>query len=372
MSIQNLLRPKDKRKLLALDGGGIRGLITIEVLAALEEQLRGDRGDDFRLADEFDYVGGTSTGAIIATCVSLGMSTAQIRDFYLESGLEMFDKASLLRRFRNKYEDERIAKKLQEVIGKDTTLGSDKLRTLLLIVMRNATTDSPWPLSNNPDAKYNRRSRRSEGKACNLDLPLWQLVRASTAAPTYFPPEAIDAGGPEPFLMVDGGVTTYNNPAFLMFLMATTEPYNLNWPTRAEAMLLVSIGTGTSPSANQDLAPEDMNLIYNASSVPAALMFAALNEQDFLCRVFGDCRHGDRLDREGGDLIGTRGPAQPKLFSYLRYNAELSAPWLRDNDLSHIEPRHVQALDSTRHMDELQAVGRAVARQVRPDHFAGF
>jgi hypothetical protein len=370
--IENVLRQKDKRKLLALDGGGIRGLITIEVLAALEEQLRGDRGDDFRLADEFDYVAGTSTGAIIATCIALGMSVAQIRNFYLESGLQMFDKASLLRRFRNKYEDERIAEKLKNVIGEETTLGSDKLRTLLLIVMRNATTDSPWPLSNNPDAKYNLAVRRSEGKACNLDLPLWQLVRASTAAPTYFPPEAIDAGGPGPFLMVDGGVTTYNNPAFLLFLMATVEPYNLGWPAGADRMLLVSIGTGTSPKANQDLAPEDMNLIYNASSIPSALMFAALNEQDLLCRVFGDCRHGDDLDREVGDLIGAQGPAHPKLFTYLRYNAELNGAWLHENNMGHIEPRHVQALDSTRHMDELRAVGRAVARQVRPEHFAGF
>jgi uncharacterized protein len=239
-------------------------------------------------------------------------------------------------------------------------------------VMRNATTDSPWPLSNNPDAMYNRAERRAAGKASNLDLPLWQLVRASTAAPTYFPPEAIDAGGPGPFLMVDGGMTMYNNPAFLVFLMATVEPYNLNWPAGKDKMLVVSVGTGTSPKANQDLAPEDMNIIYNASSIPSALMFAALNEQDLLCRVFGDCRHGDALDREVRDLIGARGPASPKLFTYLRYNAELTDEWLGANGLGHIEPRHVQALDSTKYMDELQEVGRKVADQVRSEHFAGF
>jgi predicted acylesterase/phospholipase RssA len=372
MSIQDVLRPKDRRRILALDGGGIRGLITVEVLAAIEDQLRGERGADFRLADEFDYVAGTSTGAIIATCVALGMSVAEIRDFYLDSGRQMFDKASLLRRFRTKYVDDRLADKLKDVIGETTLLGSDKLRTLLLMVMRNATTDSPWPLSNNPMAKYNLAARRADRKACNLDLPLWQLVRASTAAPTYFPPEAIDAGGPGPFLMVDGGVTMYNNPAFLVFLMATVEPYNLRWPTGADKMLVVSVGTGTSPKANQDLAPEDMNLIYNASSIPSALMFAALNEQDLLCRVIGDCRNGDELDREVGDLIGAHGPVDPKLFTYVRYNAELTGDWLREHGLAHIEPRHVQALDSTAHMSELQEVGRAVARQVRPEHFAGF
>ena len=100
--------------------------------------------------DEFDDVAGTSTGAIIATCIALGMSVAQIRNFYLESGRQMFNRACLLRRFRNNYEDERIAEKLKDEMAEETTLGSDKLRTLLLIVMRNATTDSPWPLSNNP------------------------------------------------------------------------------------------------------------------------------------------------------------------------------------------------------------------------------
>jgi len=372
MSVGDGQQRKGPRKILALDGGGIRGLISIEVLAAIERELRGDRGADFRLADEFDYVAGTSTGAIIATCVSLGMSVAEIRDFYLESGREMFDKASLLRRFRYKFEDEKLAGKLKAVIGEDTRLGSDKLRTLLLIVMRNATTDSPWPLSNNPRAKYNLASRRDEGKACNLDLRLWQLVRASTAAPTYFPPEVVDAGGPGPFLMVDGGVTTYNNPAFLAFLMATMEPYKLCWPTGTEKMFIASVGTGTAPKANQDLEPDDMNLIYNATSVPSALMFAALNEQDLLCRVFGKCLHGDSLDREVGDLKDAQGPSDPKLFTYVRYNAELTRTWLDDHSLHHIEPRHIQRLDSTEHMDQMREVGVMVAEQVKAEHYAGF
>ena len=81
-----------------------------------------------------------------------------------------------------------------------------------MMVMRNATTDSPWPLSNNPKAKYNDAARAD----CNLKLPLWQLVRASTAAPTYFPPEVVRVG--RDFIFVDGAVTMYNNPAFQLFL----------------------------------------------------------------------------------------------------------------------------------------------------------
>ncbi len=373
MSVAEILKPKDQRKLLALDGGGIRGLIAVEALAALEAHYRQVRGnDDLLLADEFDYVAGTSTGAIIATCVSLGMSVDQIRAFYLDSGRQMFDKNSLLARFRSKYDDDRIAARLQDVVGKTTTLGSDRLRTLLLIVMRNATTDSPWPVTNNPQAKYNVPARKEQGKAINLDIPLWQLVRASAAAPTYFPPELVEAGGPVPFLMVDGGVTMYNNPAFLLFLSATAQPYRLEWPTGTDKILVVSIGTGTSPRANLDLAPGDMNVLYNATSIPSALMYGALNEQDLLCRIFGECRHGAPLDSEVGDLIDARGPASPKLFTYLRYNAELTKEWLSANDLGHIRPKDVQALDSTDHMDELQQVGHKVATQVHAEHYARF
>jgi predicted acylesterase/phospholipase RssA len=145
--VQQVLQPKAKRKLLALDGGGIRGIATIEILAALERHVRVRSGNAHPvLADFFDYVGGTSTGAIIATCIALGMSVDEVRGFYVESGALIFDRARLIDRyFRFRYAADALSDKLREVIGAGATLGSDRLRTLLLLVMRNATTDSPWP-----------------------------------------------------------------------------------------------------------------------------------------------------------------------------------------------------------------------------------
>jgi hypothetical protein len=138
-------------------------------------------------------------------------------------------------------------------------------------------------------------------------------------------------------------------------------------------MLVVSIGTGTSPQANSDLNPEEMNLLYNAGSIPSALMYAALNEQDFLCRTFGDCLAGDILDREVGDMIGKKGPVQPKLFTYLRYNAELTREGLDGLGLPGIKPEDVQKLDSTDHISDLQKIGQAVvAGKVSAEHFAAF
>ena len=365
------------RRLLALDGGGIRGTITLEVLAELERSL-GERlqaGPGFVLASYFDYIAGTSTGAIIATCLSLGMRVADIRAFYLASGPAMFDKANLLKRYlRNKYNDEQLAGKLQEVMRQQSgeqqaTLGTKALQTLLLLILRNATTDSPWPLSNNPVATFNDPAF----KGCNLQLPLWQLVRASTAAPTYFPPEVV-AVGEEEFVFVDGGVTMYNNPAFQLFLMATISPYKLRWPTGADKLLLVSVGTGAAASANANLAPEQMNLLYNASSIPSALMYGASNEQDLLCRVFGRCLHGAAIDAEVTDLKGDIGPGsiEQKFFTYLRYNADLSREGLNALKLPQIKPENVQQMDSVAYISQLQAVGQAVAKEVDLAHFAGF
>jgi patatin-like phospholipase/acyl hydrolase len=211
MTVEDKLLGTGPKKLLAIDGGGIRGVLALEILAEIECQL-GQRRPQFRLAHYFDYIAGTSTGGIIAAGLSIGMSVSEILQFYEQAGAQMFEKATLLKRLHFKFDDEPLARKLKAVFGADTTLGSNRLQTLLMLVLRNATTD-PWPVSNNPHAKYNDTARPD----CNLRLPLWQLVRASTAAPTYFPPEVINVGKQE-FVFVDGGVTMYNNPAFQLFL----------------------------------------------------------------------------------------------------------------------------------------------------------
>ena len=95
---------------------------------------------------------------------ALGHTVDGIRDFYLRSGAEIFHKARLWERFRTKFESDELSEMLRDVSGEDTTLGSEKLRTLLMMVLRNATTDSPWPLTNNPAAKYNDAARAD----CNL------------------------------------------------------------------------------------------------------------------------------------------------------------------------------------------------------------
>ena len=157
------------RRLLALDGGGIRGVMTLEILAEIERQLREIRGAgaDFRLCQFFDYVGGTSTGAIIAAGLARGMSAAELLTFYQKVGPSMFDKEALLRRFHHLYKAKPLAAQLQKTYGADSTLEPHHLRCLLLAVTRNVTTDSPWPISSNPYARYNDLKRPD----CNLQDP---------------------------------------------------------------------------------------------------------------------------------------------------------------------------------------------------------
>jgi hypothetical protein len=116
-----------------------------------------------------------------------------------------------------------------------------------------------------------------------------------------------------------------------------------------------------------------MNLLYQASSIPSALMFAALNEQDFLCRVFGETLAGGEIDREVGDMIGKKSPGNEKLFTYVRYNAELTRNGLDALELPAILPETVQQLDAISAIPDLQKIGTAVGQlSVKSEHFDRF
>jgi patatin-like phospholipase/acyl hydrolase len=385
--IETRLASPGPKRILACDGGGILGLMSVEILARLEADLRAASGKPgLVLADYFDFVCGTSTGGIIATCIALGMSTDKIRQFYLGSGALMFEPASILRRVQYSYSDEPLARMLRDTINSElgckagdppAQLGDQRLRTLLMLVMRNHTTDSPWPVSNNPRARYNDPARID----CNLRLPLWQLVRASTAAPTYFPPEVIVfAPGTDreySFVFVDGGVTTYNNPAFMAFQMATAQAYQMNWKTGPNDLLIVSIGTGNAPRARPNLKAGDLWLLDNARNIPSALMNAACAGWDMACRLIGDCRFGAPIDREFGTAVRPpEGPlvsTVPHQFTYVRYDPDVTAAGLADLGITNVPPEVLQVMDSVAHVEQIGMVGAAYARKyVKAAHFPNF
>jgi uncharacterized protein len=367
------------RRILALDGGGIRGVITLEVLRKLEDLLRARyaRGSDFRLSEFFDYIGGTSTGAIIAASLARGMSVDAVQRFYLDFGTEIFRKRPWFERLSSLYDNGPLERKLREVYGEKTTLEPPGLDTLLLVVTRNATTDSAWPITSNPAAKYNALARRD----CNLRIPLWQLVRASTAAPVFFRPEVVRWDPTDPaksFVFVDGGTTSYNCPAFLMVRMATEPAYRLGWARGERQLLVVSIGTGSAPVFGNEADFPDGSLIANVQQTLKALMSQGQVDQDVNCRTIGRCTHGGPLDRELGDLIPVDAQGCPialdvdlgRAFLYARYDAELTFTGLARLKLDRVvDAARVAPLDAVEAMDDLSCVGKGLAAQVDLEHF---
>lgn len=376
------------KMLLALDGGGIRGVLTLGILEAIEKLVQQPLGD------YFDYIAGTSTGAIIAAGLAKGMSVAELLDFYRKFGEAMFEPRALLRRYKSLYTSDPLKEQLRNVFGHDTTLGSPELKCLLLVVTRNWTTDSPWPVSSNPAARYNAASR----KDCNLKIPLWQLVRASTAAPVYFPPEVLNwdpSDSSKSFVFVDGGVTPYNNPAFLLFRMATLPQYCLNWRTGEKNMLIVSVGTGSAPKIGAQVENPESTIPTQLPGLISALMYGAEVDQDINCRTVGRCTYGDVIDRELGDMIPREGneceftlaldqrlglPKKSldldlgKAFLYARYNPELTATGLRRLGIEKPDLETLLRMDAANqeNIENLYRVGTAMGTNVARSHFGQF
>lgn len=362
MTIPSLQPAGEPRRLLAIDGGGVRSGISIGILTRIEEILRQKTGKpDLVLADYFDYLAGTSVGAILAAGLSTGMSMEQIQQFTTSSVDRFFLSANVLQRVKYKYKASGVKDRLRELFG-DIELGSPRLKTLLLVIARNSSTDSIWPVSNNPRALFNQ----PEAPDCNLRIPLWQLLRSSTAAPTFFPPEQLQLDKTD-YSFVDGGVTVANNPAFQLFLHAVLPCYRLEWPTGTDRLLLVSVGTGHVPARNTAHA----SILGNAIGAIQSLLSATDVQQDLLCRTFGKCLVGSPIDLEVGDLRDAPTP-WPKQFTYCRYNIELSAEALQPYGIVGPADRF-HAIDNASIFQELLDLGRALGTTiVREEHFRGF
>jgi len=363
------------KRILALDGGGLRGILTLAILQKIETTLRDRHGNDpaFRLCHYFDLVAGTSTGAIIAATVALGWTVEQIREKYMELGQRVFEKTLLrLGVLRAKYDEERLIDELQKVYGADTRLGSDSLKTGLLLVTKRIDTGSPWPISNNPRGRY--FASRPGGVIGNGDYPLWQVVRASTAAPAYFDAEKITVASAPGMTSVDGwfidgGVSPFNNPALVAFMYATLDGYRIGWPRGADKLLLVSVGTGAAdPSVKRsNIAAK------GALDALLSLMDDCASLQETILQWMSSSATARLIDRELGDLRHDLVGGVP-LLSYLRYNTDLTPASVRALDPSPPDAARItelSAMDAPENMPYLHRLGSLAAdRDVHATDFA--
>ncbi|KAB2335851.1 CBASS cGAMP-activated phospholipase [Bacillus mesophilum] len=202
-------------KILAIDGGGIRGILAVTVLKNIEKQYK------CKIADLFDVFAGTSTGAIIAAAASVGKEMEDVYEIYLQHGEKIFERHATVGLFKSIYTNHHLRKYLQDAYGE--TLLCEVEKPLLLPAV-DIHKGKPY---------VHRSHVRSPGEK-KEDIKLWDAVLSSCSAPVYFPPNEMQ----NKLLAIDGGLWA-NNPT----LVTITEALSF-FHQKLEDIHVLSIGTG--------------------------------------------------------------------------------------------------------------------------------
>lgn len=296
-----------KRKILSIDGGGIKGTAPAAFLAELEKSL------DRPIGAYFDLIAGTSTGGIIAIGLALGLPASQILDFYEKRGPEIFPaggwlqraKATIRHAFGPKHDEQRLETVLRSVLG-DRKIGEAQTRLLV----------PAW----NPERRevYIYKTAHHERLRTDYRKTALEAAMATTAAPTYFRQHVTSDG----VGLVDGGIWA-NNPVGLAAVEAVTL---LGWP--GDSLHILSLGCVEEV---YDLAP-------GAGTARIVVDLA---------RLFSS-----------GQSHGALGTA--KLISGHEHNREALYR------ISHTAPKNVFGLDDASKIQRLKGIGIACARDRGP------
>ncbi|KAK5246710.1 hypothetical protein LTR20_007356 [Exophiala xenobiotica] len=214
-------------RLLALDGGGVRGLSSLMILEQLMQTI--DRANPPKPCEYFDMIGGTSTGGLIAIMLGrLEMTIDECIDAYLLLSNKIFQKKAHRVTIQGKIQGRFDAKKLEEVIKEVVT--KKKLPADTLLKSAGEATCKVW-------VEREINTPRGNNDLLNT-ATIWEACRATSAASSFFDPIAIGRYGEE---FVDGG-TGANNPVWEVWNQAQAI-YGPN-PLEDHLDCLVSIGTG--------------------------------------------------------------------------------------------------------------------------------
>ncbi len=218
-----------KYRILTLDGGGIRGLVT----AILLERIVAEHPT---FLQDIDLIAGTSTGGIIALGLAKGLSPTELRNLYQNKGKDIFDDSIWddivdIGRLRGaEYGNKKLMRELKRVLGADTTLGDLGRKVLICTFdLDNEDTD-PKKQTWKPKLFHNYSGPKNDRKAIAYKVALY-----TSAAPTYFPSY-------EGY--IDGGVYA-NNPSMAALAQTQDSRYLSPPPSLKAEVRLLSIGTGT-------------------------------------------------------------------------------------------------------------------------------
>ena len=317
------------KRILSLDGGGVKGVLTLGLLKPLEDELRrrAGGGESCRLSDYYDLIGGTSTGAIIASGLALGLSVDELIALYMRLGPEVFGRRAGDGVFlESKFESKKLRRALQGVLG-NRTLGSQDLKTGLAIHTKRIDTGSPWVLTNHPLAAYYDPPPASDVYPNKL-YRLVDLVLASAAAPTFFDEVIIDVSFDEKRrptqqgYFVDGAVSANNNPSLQLFMLALEPSYRFGWKSGAAALMMTSCGTGMRRPVVQGRAFRGLPPGLRGVHALRAMVYDTQLQGVMLMQAFSNPRKPWRINSEIGDMAGFCFSPEP-LLDYQRLDVPL-------------------------------------------------
>ena len=243
------MKPFRKNVAIAIDGGGLRGIIAAKALAMLEEEMGQPAYQTFRLC------AGTSTGSILAGGIASGVDGGSLLQLYLDLGPNLFRKSMLTRMWLlrgYRYSRLPLVRRFGNMV-EEKTLGE----------LWNS--DPPMALITTTYDLIADRTRFI--KSWKKEYQNWTVLKAvlaSSAAPTYFP--VLDGQ------FTDGGVGAYNNPCFLAAYEVTRY---LNWDPKETT--LISLGTGHTP---EHVKPGEPNRYTALSWLPRIIENRAQDSSD--------------------------------------------------------------------------------------------
>jgi patatin-like phospholipase/acyl hydrolase len=290
----------EKVRILSIDGGGIRGVIPATVLAEIEKR------SEKPVAELFDFVAGTSTGGILALGLTLDdgdgkprYTADDLRKLYVDRGAEIFPplRPKWLRAARGIMVERYPREPLEQVLKgymKDGGGGEALLKNALVPVLIPAyEIELRTP--------FFFRSVRADDEPEVYDFPVWEVARATSAAPTYFEAARLKAGGDatDPFALVDGGVFA-NNPSMCAFADVRLRRHEQAEPqlesVEAEGvdpkdMVMVSLGTGELTKRIPWDEAKDYGFYGWGRQLLGVVMDGVSDTADFQCRQLLEDRY---------------------------------------------------------------------------------
>ncbi len=360
IAFEKLKIDTDKRVILCLDGGGMRGILTIQLLKKLEEVA------GIPCYELFDMVAGTSTGGIIAGLITMGYSAQKIEDKYINLVSEVFDKNLLGDRFINppKFSKTNYRTLLKEEVG-DISLANACAKNdidLLITAQDLAAAEETFFSC----FKQTNGSHYGTYK----DVLLRAVMEATMSAPTYFNPL-------ERF--VDGGTTTYNNPVLSAFMEAvsySTPRENIkNSAYPISKITLFSFGTGISRQfikPDQTLNPNGpdvsfwLNWIMTATGQDASAMQVNTLRSPMINKIIEFRRFQISLDPESIGKIPNTNNIDKKKYK-VSWLHDLKEKDLKDIDMSDITKFDLMKVIGTQMAEYIMQSGNAFTKDLVDD-----